>query len=64
MRLQAIINGVQVTIIHVERVGSTAYAYYINSTGAGPGALVSVPFSQSAANVPNIILSTSAIWLA
>lgn len=63
MRIQALINGVQVTVVHLERVGSTAFAYYINSTGAGPGPLVCVPFSQSATSDPNIVLSTSAIWL-
>lgn len=64
MRLNAIINGVQVTVVDVNRSGGTTYVTYINSTGVGPGALATTQFTSSAYGDPVHILSTSAIWLA
>lgn len=62
MRIQALVNGRQVTIVNIVRNGLTVYVDYIDSTGVGPGGLVSTQFVSSGS--ASIVLSTSAIWLA
>ena len=63
MRLQAIVNGNIVHIVDIVRNGSNVYLNYINgSTGVGP--LISTVLTTSAGNNPDIVLSTSAVFLA
>lgn len=62
MKINALLNGRQVNIVDIQRSGSQVTVAYID--GTGNGALVSTVFYSSAAADPNIIISTSAFWLA
>lgn len=61
MKINALLNGVQVQIVDVQRNGSQLYVTYIN--GSGNGALVNTVMSVSAMGSPDIVLSTSAFYL-
>lgn len=63
MKVSALLFGRQVQIVQSVRNGSDIYIDFIDSaTGDGP--YVSTKFSTSASSQPDIVVSTSAHWVA